>query len=79
MNLVKDLKPLFAADQLTGRAFLYCLKLDELPSAILSDAAHPSVFVRALERKLKNIPKGGYMDRMRVRGSVYDEDGYVFT
>ena len=66
MTLVKELKPLFAADKLTGCAFLYSLKWNELPEAILSDAAHPSVFVKALETKLKEMPNRVYMDRMTV-------------
>ena len=67
LTLVKDLKPLIAADKLAGRALLYCLKLEELPEAILSDAAHPSVFVTALEQKLQGMPLSGRMDRGKVR------------
>ena len=61
------MKPLFTADKLTGRAFLFCLKLEELPEAIPSDVAHPSVFVKSLEDKLQKMSKRGFMDRGTVR------------
>lgn len=65
----------FAADKLTTRAFLFCITMDELvginvceiSEAILANAAHPSVFVQALERKLQKIPQKTLLARNRVR------------
>ena len=54
-----ELKPLFEADRLTTRAFLFSLTLEQLSKVdVMTVACHPSEFVHALGDKLMDIPKG---------------------
>lgn len=66
MSLLKELKPLFAVDHLTARAFMYSLTLEQLPRVVDSSTAHPSEIVRAIEEKLFDTTKGKFLAKMTV-------------
>lgn len=66
LSLTEELKPLFAADRLAARAFLYSLTLEQLSEVVGSGVGHPSEIVQALGDKLFDTAKGSAIAKQKV-------------